>query len=221
MASIIFDVDQEGLYTYLLYHFLPTLTRRRLTLQSKEWDIYVRLLHWIIVVTVTFQLFSSLFMADTNQQYLFSFHEIVGLLASLTVLMFWLYAFTVYDLPILFPWNRKGLRIVGSETASLFRGRLPKDERRIGLSSFVHGLGLLALTGNALSGIILFNMLPSGHHAAPSDPMAFTQYSIIHKFFGDLLWAYWFGHIAFALLHQFSGNNVLGKIFSLRQQDKT
>jgi len=190
-------------------------------LPAKEWDIYVRLLHWVIAVSVIFQLFSSLFMADISTQYLFPFHEIIGLIASLTILMFWLYAFAVYDLPILFPWNRKGLQIVGSETLSVFRGHLPKSGRRIGLSSFVHGLGLLALTGNALTGIILFSMLPSGHQVAPSDPIAFTRYSIDHKFFGDLLWVYWFGHIAFALLHQFSGNNVLGKIFSLRQKDKT
>ncbi len=185
---------------------------------SKEWGIYVRLLHWVIVLTVTFQLFSSLFMADTSTQYLFPYHEIIGLLASLAVLVFWVYAFAVYDLPILFPWNRKGLRIVGSETMNLFRGRLPEAGRRVGLSSFIHGLGLLALTGNALTGVILFNMLPAVHNVPPSDPIAFTHYSIDHKFFGDLLWVYWFGHIIFALLHQFLDNNVLGKIFSLRRQ---
>ncbi len=187
---------------------------------SKEWDLYTRLLHWVIAVTVTFQLFSSLFMANTGTQFLFPVHEIVGLLATLTVLIFWLYAFAIYELPILFPWNRTGLRIVASETLNLLRGQLPEAGHRIGLSSFVHGLGLLALTGNALSGIILFNMVPPGHQLPPSDPMAFTRYSITHKFFGDLLWAYWLGHIIFTLLHQFSGNNVLRSIFSLNHRSE-
>jgi len=187
-------------------------------LQSKDWSLNTRLLHWGIAVTVTFQLFSSLFMADTATQYLFPIHEIVGMVASLILLVFWLYAFAVYELPILFPWNGKGFRAAGSEIAGLFRGRLPEEGRRVGLSSMVHGLGLLALTGNAITGVVLFTMVPPGHHAAPSDTFAFTRYSIDHKFFGDLLWIYWFGHIAFALLHQFAGDNVLGKMFGLSRR---
>ncbi|MCQ4245909.1 hypothetical protein CXK93_10520 [Stutzerimonas decontaminans] len=181
------------------------------------WDIKTRLLHWAIALTACFQQFSSLWMSDPGSQYLFPWHRLLGALTALIVLLFWLYSYAVYDLQRLFPWGRAGRLLVLREGFGLLRGRLQASGPRRGLSSFVHGLGLLALSGCAVTGMIMFAMIPPGHVGPPADGMAFTRYTLQHKFFGQLLWLYWYGHVAVAVVHQLKGNNVLGAIFGLRR----
>ncbi len=179
------------------------------------WDINLRLLHWAIALTATFQQFSSLYMSDPGTQYLFPWHRILGAVAALVLLLFWLYSYAIYDLKMLFPWGREGRQQVLREGLGLLRGHLPQSGRAIGLSSFVHGLGLLAMSGCAATGMIMFAMIPPGHVGPPADGIAFTRYTLQHKFFGEMLWLYWCGHVAFALVHQIKGDNVLGAIFGL------
>lgn len=182
---------------------------------ERGWDIKLRLLHWAIALSVTFQQFSSLYMSDPGTQYLFPYHRIIGAIAAAVVLVFWIYSYAIYDLKMLFPWGREARREVWREGLALLRGKLPKTGHGLGLSSFVHGLGLLALSGCALTGAIMFAMLPPGHVGPPEDPIAFTRYTLQHKFFGQLLWVYWYGHVGFALIHQLAGDNVFGAIFGL------
>ncbi len=184
------------------------------------WQFPVRALHWVIAIAVTFQQLTSLFMPYPGTQYLFPYHEYVGLLAGLAVLLLWLYSYAAYDLPVLLPWGKKGRRLVVAETLDLFRLRLPPGGHQAGLSSFIHGLGLLAATGCAYTGTMMFTLVPPWHKGTASDPMAFTHYALEHKFFGTLLWVYIAGHILFALIHQFSGDNVFGAIFSLARDKK-
>ena len=185
---------------------------------EKSWDINIRLLHWGIALTATFQQCSSLFMSDPGTQYLFSYHRIIGVVAAAVLLLFWLYSYAIYDLKILFPWGKESRHEVLRESKSLLRGHLPPSGRAIGLSGFVHGLGLLAMTGCALTGVIMFSMIPPGHVGPPEDPIAFTRYTLQHKFFGELLWVYWCGHVAIAVAHRVTGNKVFGAIFSLRRR---
>ncbi|WP_455231363.1 cytochrome b/b6 domain-containing protein [Geopseudomonas aromaticivorans] len=180
-----------------------------------RWDINLRLLHWAIALTATFQQFSSLYMSDPGTQYLFPWHRILGAVAALVLLLFWLYSYAIYDLKMLFPWGREGRQQVLREGLGLLHGHLPQSGRGIGLSSFVHGLGLLAMSGCAATGMIMFAMIPPGHVGPPADGIAFTRYTLQHKFFGEMLWLYWCGHVAFALVHQIKGDNVLGAIFGL------
>jgi hypothetical protein len=56
----------------------------------------------------------------------------------------------------LYPWNYEGISIVLAENKDIFTGKMPMQGNRIGISSFVHGLGLLAITGVAITGIIIF-----------------------------------------------------------------
>lgn len=181
----------------------------------KGWDIKLRLLHWAIALTATFQQLSSMYMSNPGTQFLFPYHRIVGAVAAIVLLLFWLYSYAIYDLKMLFPWGSDARREVLRESFALFRGRLPRTGRGIGLSGFVHGLGLLALSGCACTGMIMFAMIPPGHVGPPSDPMAFTRYTLQHKFFGEMLWIYWCGHTVFALVHQLTGGHVLGSIFGL------
>lgn len=116
----------------------------------KGWDIKLRLLHWAIALTATFQQLSSMYMSNPGTQFLFPYHRIVGAVAAIVLLLFWLYSYAIYDLKMLFPWGRDARREVLRESFALFRGRLPRTGRGIGLSGFVHGLGLLALSGLCL-----------------------------------------------------------------------
>lgn len=180
-----------------------------------DWDIKTRFLHWAIALTVTFQQFSSIWMSDQGSQYLFDYHRILGALVAAVLLVFWLYSYAIYDFRILFPWGKESRQLVKRELIALFHRRLPEAGHRIGLSSFIHGLGVLALTGCAVTGMIMFSMIPPGHSGPPDDPIAFTRYTMQHKFFGEALWVYWFGHVAFAILHQLRGDNVFGAIFGM------
>lgn len=156
-------------------------------------------------------------MSDPGTQYLFPYHQWIGLLVSLATLVFWMYGYAAFELGRLFPWAASGRVAVIEEAKGLLRGRLPESGKRIGLSSFVHGLGLLALSGCALTGVVIFSMVPPGHQGPPEDAIAFTRYVLQHKFFGTLLWIYLGGHLGFAFLHQAKGGRVLEAIFSLRR----
>lgn len=154
-------------------------------------------------------------MSEEGTQFLFDYHRIIGAVAAVVVFFFWLYAQAIYDFKILFPWGRESRRVVKQELLGLFRLCLPASGHRVGLSSFIHGLGLLALTGCALTGIVMFSMIPPGHVGPPEDPAAFTRYTLMHKFFGEALWIYWLGHVAFAVVHQLTGDKVFAAIFRL------
>ncbi len=184
------------------------------------WNLNVRLLHWAIAISVTFQQFSSLMMSDPGTQYLFPYHRIIGALAALFLLLFWIYSYAIYDLKVLFPWGKEARQEVIHEGKALLHGKLPSTGRGIGISGFVHGLGLLALSGCALTGIIMFSMIPPGHSGPPDDPIAFTRYTLQHKFFGQALWIYWCGHVVFSIIHQISGDNVFAAIFGKGRQSK-
>ncbi len=178
-----------------------------------EWNIKVRLLHWALALTVTFQQLTSLAMSDPGTQYLFPPHEYVGVAAALVLLLFWLYSYAVYDLALLFPWGRAGRRAVLAEVRGLVRGRLPAAGHRTGLSSFIHGVGILAATGCAATGLVMYAMISPGHVGPPDDAIAFTRYTLTHKFFGQLLWIYWIGHVVMSVVHEMAGHRVLRDIF--------
>lgn len=187
---------------------------------EQGWDVNTRLLHWAIAITVTFQQFSSIWMSDQGTQYLFPYHRIIGAVTAAVLLLFWLYSYAIYDFKILFPWGRESRREVKRELFALFHLHLPASGHRVGLSSFIHGLGVLALTGCAVTGIVMFTMIPPGHVGPPEDPIAFTRYTLQHKFFGEALWFYWIGHIVFAVVHQMSGDNVFKAIFGIGNREE-
>lgn len=183
----------------------------------QNWNINTRWIHWALVFTVIFQQFSSIWMSDQGSQFLFPYHRIIGAIASSVVLLFWLNSYAMYHFKVLFPWSRSARVEVLHELRGLLNRKLPASGNRIGLSGFIHGLGILALTGCAVTGMIMFSMIPPGHFGPPKDPMAFTRYTLQHKFFGEVLWVYMYGHVIFAVIHQLKGDNVFGAIFSLNK----
>lgn len=181
-------------------------------MSDADWNPVTRLMHWALAITLTFQLFSGLFVASPQTRLYFHLHEAVGLIAGVVILMEWMWIYTDREGRILFPWSRVGLARVGSELAGLLRGQLPERGRRVGLSGFVHGLGLLAMTGMAVTGVLIFVVVPAGHTGS-TDYGSFTALSLLHRFLAQFAWAYWIGHVVFAVLHQVRGSNVFGAIF--------
>ena len=180
------------------------------------WTAATKFLHGGMAVGVTLQLFLSLVMQVPHPHrtptasglLLFHLHEWVGLATAAVIVLHWGHsAFFADDADFahLFPWSRQGRTKILRDVSSLLAGRLPEDTGA-GLSGFVHGLGLLAMTGMIVSGIVLFFTLgrvgTMGHTAA-----------ILHSFIANFAWAYWYGHVGMALIHAWRRDGVLRGIF--------
>lgn len=134
-------------------------------MESNKWDVTTRILHIGLAITVTLQLFDGFFIATPGVYFYLYLHEAIGIFASVIILIHWMWSWANGNLATLYPWHNYGLSIVWAESKHLFAGQMPMQGNRIGLSSFVHGLGLLAITGMAISGIIIFFIMPGGHGA--------------------------------------------------------
>ena len=188
--------------------------------QQKSWDLSTRLLHFGLAVTVTIQLFVSLFMTPpgTNDAQNavtragFVVHRWVGMAALVIVLAHWLW--TIFaggraGIAHLFPWGRNGRREIANDIRALMSRRLVEGGPRGGIAGLVHGLGLLAATGMVITGGVLFVLWPeSGKPGALADNLG-----DLHSLISNFVWAYWYGHVALAVIHQFKGHDTLRRMF--------
>jgi hypothetical protein len=110
-----------------------------------------------------------------------------------------------------FPWGAKGRAEIKADIAILKQGALPEGGARGGLPGFVHGLGLLAVTGMVLTGGMLFLYWPEQGDI----PEWVDKIGEVHGYIGSLVWAYWGSHIALAVLHGFAGHTEVRDIFKL------
>ena len=184
-------------------------------MDADSWNNGTRLLHWGLAVMISFQLFSGLFVATPGTLVYFYIHEWGGLATAVVIALNWLWSYANYDLALLFPWDGAGRADVVAELQGLRHGRLPRAGRVRGLSSFVHGLGLLAVTGMAVTGTLIYLVIPGGLGAFAHSRhyMAFTDLVRLHKVIAALVWVYWTGHVGFAVLHQIRGGRVFEGIF--------
>ena len=186
----------------------------------KNWSLQTRFLHLGLVGTVTAQLATSLIMSDPDEKggglghLAFEAHEKLGLTALGIALMHWMWSiFSQADrgLKYLFPWGKDGRQAVMADLKYMRTGRFSKVSKRGGLPGLVHGLGLLAVTATAMVGGVIFVLLPeSGSPGALAE--AFME---LHEGLATLVWAYWIGHGGAALIHHFSGDDVLWRMFNL------
>lgn len=184
-------------------------------MNREAWDIPTRVLHWALAIIITIQLGTGLVIATPGTRVYFYLHEYVGLVAGLVIVLHWLWSAANYDLRLLFPWGGDGWKTVNAEVCDLLHGKLPPGGRRAGLSSFVHGLGLLAVTAMAVTGFVIFLVVPEGRGAMADSThfRAFTSLSAVHAFFSWFIWAYWVGHVATGLLHHIRREPVFAEIF--------
>jgi hypothetical protein len=125
--------------------------------RKPDWSWTTRLLHFLLALSVTHQLFISLVMVVPQDNrpgdILFSLHQNVGLATFAIILTYWSWlALRRSDrgAGALFPWFSKSARTalvndVLAHLASLRRLRLPPGEEQP-LAAAVHGLGFLVAT---------------------------------------------------------------------------
>ena len=73
------------------------------------------------------------------------------------------------------------------------------------LAGAVHGLGLLAATGMALSGATYFFT----ERSSPVHRLALASHHLI----ANLMWAYVIGHVSLALIHRLRGDDIFARMF--------
>jgi cytochrome b561 len=177
-----------------------------------------------MVATVSFQLFISLIMDEPDHngggvgKLAFEMHEIVGLAALGIILVHWLWSITNEadgGLKHLFPWFGSARQQVMADMKEVFKGSLPEGGKG-GLSGLIHGLGLLAVTGIAVTGGAVFILYPEVGN--PGDLVEGVME--LHEAMAGLVWAYWLGHGGMAFLHYAMGHDTLNNMFSLRSKKK-
>lgn len=193
-----------------------------------SWDGASKIYHWLLSFAISFELFSSTLMSDvsTNSAFpapssvgVFDAHQIGGILCAV-VLAAYLHRVR-RDTRVrerLFPWlHRGGMAPVWSETRALLRGRLPPAGAAAGLPGFVHGLGVLIMIGMALTGVLNILLrpgvtIPFSFGFAPTF-FIYSVESVVHNAISVMAWAYWIGHVAFAVIHEAAGQGVIRGMF--------
>jgi cytochrome b561 len=190
-----------------------------------KYDRLTRLLHAGIALGVSAQLALSVFMdaPDDKDEILaqgipllmFNAHANIGMAVLVLLVLHWLWSITghVQDgFGHLFPWfSKQRISDVMAETGEAFKLKLPDPATNSSLAGAVHGLGLLAATGMAVTGsVIYFNLSVSGHMTALGE-----SFHEMHEALGPLMWAYLIGHFALAVLHKRMGHTNVQEMFSL------
>lgn len=191
---------------------------------EQRWDGATRFLHLGLALTVSLQLLNSLLLEAPEpdrpltgfEALIFHSHEWLGMAALTIVLLHWawsLWGMGGIGIRHLFPWSAPDRAAIAQELRGLLLLRLPQGGPPGKLSGLIHGLGLLAVTGSALTGAVLFFALPENGQTNIVTAAAEEAHEII----STLVWAYWIGHVAMGLLHHFATrDSTLRNMLSLR-----
>ena len=191
---------------------------------NRRWDRATRFLHLGLALTVSLQLLNSLVMKAPEPDHpltglnalLFHSHQWLGMTAIGIVLLHWawsLWGAGGVGVRHLFPWRAAERAAITQELRELLALRLPQGGPQGKLSGLIHGLGILAVTGSALTGAVLFFALPENGRVN-----FFTgAVKDVHGVIAAFVWAYWVGHLAMGLLHHFlTRDTTLRDMLSLR-----
>ncbi|HEX7342564.1 MAG TPA: cytochrome b/b6 domain-containing protein [Rhodanobacteraceae bacterium] len=187
---------------------------------SSNWSRPLRLIHLLLAIAVTLQLFVGSFMRSPHPGRVdstgFVVHEILGATILVLVAAHWIWSCTHRGegLRHLFPWSRTRLHEVLDDLLSSIRVRrlhAGGPSTHGSLAGFVHGLGLLTITAMVIIGGAFYLARLAG--------MSFGHLDLIedvHDTFAVILWVYWGGHLAATVLHSLLGQPVWRSMFNLR-----
>lgn len=189
----------------------------------KKWSLHTRFLHLGLVATVSAQLFISLVMDEPGESehflgaFAYNAHEVIGLAALIIVASHWLWSILSErdgGLRRLFPWFGQARKSLFKDLKKLLPGRWNELGDLNSLAGFVHGLGLLAVSGAAITGAIIFATYPEY-----GNPSLFVKgFEELHEGMATLVWVYWIGHGGAALIHHLAGHDTLKNMFSMGQK---
>jgi cytochrome b561 len=196
-------------------------------MKTNNWSLPTRLLHLGMVLTISFQLFISLIMAEPDHngselgRLAFEAHEIVGLTALTIVLLHWIWSLSSQfkgegGINHLFPWFGHARQTVIRDINDLLKGKFPQSGNKGGLAGLIHGLGLLAVSGIAITGGLLFVLFPE----TGKPGMVTETFAELHEGLATLVWTYWIGHGGIAILHHIIGHDTLKNMFNFSFTNK-
>jgi cytochrome b561 len=191
-----------------------------------RYDCTTRWLHAGIALGVTAQLGLSLIMQAPDDQdevlasglplQLFEAHEYIGMALLALLVLHWLWSLSGHvedGFAHLFPWfSKEDMGKVTVEAKEALKFRISDPDISNALAGAVHGLGLLAATGMAVTGaVIFFNLnVKTGHMTRLGE----TSHNI-HGTIALLMWAYLIGHVVVAVIHKRMGHTNVKEMFSL------
>lgn len=195
-----------------------------------KYDRTTRWLHAGIALTVVVQLLSSLLMVvpapghvpTEPGDFLFQVHRLSGITVVCLLLLHWLWQLGGHvknGWGHLFPWfSKQRMRRLTGDLKSLpdwiRKGFPDQTAETLPLAGAVHGLGLLAVSGMAVTGgIIFFAMSPNGGMA-----LWVVSLAEVHSFIANFVWAYLCGHVGIALLHHSRKSHLISDMFDLKRQ---
>lgn len=168
--------------------------------EINSWPRSLRWVHLGIAVLVTYQLASRTpYIMRWDMPFFLHSHLYTGLAASLFIAAFWILAFrTPGMLRHLFPYSKSGMSVIRQDIRTLLSFRYPETGMRGGLSGAFEGLGIVAITVMAISGICMFVLIQEGE---PFSVFSHSWTALVHIAVSKIVWAYWFGHVGMAILH--------------------
>jgi len=182
-----------------------------------------RVLHFLIVITVIYQLLSGLYMEVPEPgkiigwtYVMFSWHIIF--FGWLGFLLASIYAAIRLAEPgqwvRLIPWFSKEGRsaFVASakeELPGIFKGKLRRPENQGALAGAMHGLGFTLLIMMGVTGAYVMN----GVRSDGSMTLDMLLFLDLHSFFGVLIWTFLILHVSMVIYHLILGHRHILDIF--------
>lgn len=178
-----------------------------------------KILHLIIIMTVTMQVLSQFWMFVPTPDklppvqwmaWLYVTHLVIGMLVLcfVGVRLVMILEDEEYA-KRLYPWFDK---LSFSRFVSEFKQKPAEEESRI--ASVVHGLGLMVLLGLGTTGVFFFlGLAPNGYMDAST---AFLRST--HEVLAILLWFFLAGHIGMYIRHRLSGRKSIQNIFNFKDK---
>lgn len=173
-----------------------------------------RVLHLLLAIAIVAQLSLSLGMETPRRglpgDQLFELHEKTGLATLGLLAGFWIWSMlrTGETRPsLLLPWfsrerRRAFFSDLGAHLRTLRTGKVAMTEEKP-FASGVHGLGLLLASLMATTGALGY-FVPQ------------TRFLLeVHETAAPLMWVYLLGHAGIAVLHQYNGDALISRMFSL------
>lgn len=179
-------------------------------------SITTRILHFLLLAIVIHQLIGSNFierpLPGEAPELPYQLHTWVGIAGFIAVFAFWIWSLIrrgETSFSALIPWfssaHRQALSAdIRKHMRLLSAFRLPDDDHG-GLSSAVHGLGLLVVTAMATTGTLYYFVFQG---------TSLGRFILeVHETLSALMWAYLIGHAALAVIHHLIGHPIFARMF--------
>lgn len=184
---------------------------------SPQWSRPLRLIHLLLAISVTAQLIIGATMRGPwpgrPESLGFEVHVVLGFSILALILLHWAWSIAHPEEGIghLLPWTRAGLRSIVEEVRRSYHERqLPPGGPGGGVAGLVHGLGLLAITGLAMTGGLFYLLHVGGAGRGEVKPVL-----LMHGTLAVIAWIYWGGHLIITVLHSLLRHPTFAQMFRL------